>query len=352
MVSSGDCGTDSCSYDGFLQYEPSLAGNVVLLAFFAILIPIAIFLGIRYQSLIFSATLVTGLLLEVVGYIGRVLLTSSTNAYKAEFVLSQLGTILAPTVISLAVFRLMPRVVAAYGEQYRAWRPTWHNVVFYAFTTICFVLQAIGVLLSTVPDDSTLDDIGTRLLVAGLAIQVSSLFIFTLLGVRFVLAVRQRKGALDPSGLMVYNTLRFKSFLTALTVATLLLVIRTIYRMIAIAEGLFSSLAQNETLFLVLDGVFVLVVVALLLASFPGRMLGSSRSDSTIHSRRTSQKITNRPAPIQLERASYATHHNRTSMKSNATTSPKNTYSPKTSPRRSNVAPPTRRNMVDHEQLW
>jgi hypothetical protein len=155
MASSGDCSRDSCSH-GFLEYEPSLAANLTLLVLFAILVPLAFFLGIRYHSSIFSATIITGLFLEIIGYVGRVLLAQSDNGSRVDFALSQLGTILAPTAISLAIFRLMPPVVAAYGDQYQAWRPTWHNIVFYAFVTVCIVLQAVGSVLSTAPSDDNL----------------------------------------------------------------------------------------------------------------------------------------------------------------------------------------------------
>lgn len=148
MASSGDCSGDSCSY-GFLQYEPSLAGSATLLALFALLLPLALFLGVRYQSLVFSTTIVTGLFLEIVGYISRVLVTRNDNGYKVDLILAQLGTVLAPAFVSLAIFRLLPPIVAAYGDQYRAWRPNWHNIVFYAFTTICVILQVVGSVLST-----------------------------------------------------------------------------------------------------------------------------------------------------------------------------------------------------------
>lgn len=154
-------------------------------------------------------------------------------------------------------------------------------------------------------------------------------------------------------------------------------------------------------MFLVLDGAFVFVAAALLLVLFPGKMLSSAwfADGTSLHDRRMTQKGAKaavgggggRPAPIQLERASYAPYHTRvSSLQSSsgdaaaATTtyspgnnssnmyspqtyqaysphgqSPKNAYSPKTSPRRSMIPPPSqrtmvdqRRNMVDSEQLW
>lgn len=155
MASSGDCSEGGCAY-GFLQYEPSLVGNAVLLALFAVLVPIAFALGIRYHSSIFSTTIITGLFLEIIGYAGRVLLATGDGGHRVDFALSHIGTILAPAFIALAVFRLMPPIVAAYGEQFRAWRPRWHNAVFYIFTAAVVALQVAGGVLSTVPASSTL----------------------------------------------------------------------------------------------------------------------------------------------------------------------------------------------------
>ncbi|ETS74634.1 hypothetical protein PFICI_13118 [Pestalotiopsis fici W106-1] len=373
----GDCSRNDCLYT-ILQYSPSLVGNAVLLALFAILIPISCLLGFRYHSIVFSTTIVTGLLLEIIGYIGRVLLSLRDNGTRADYALSQLGTVLAPTTISLAIFRLMPPIVAAYGEQYRPWRPTWHNVVFYAFIIICIILQAVGAILSTVFDNSILYNFGIRLLVAGLAIHLVSLFVFVILGFRFALAVRQRKGGWDRGMPAVHDTARFKSFLFGISLSTFLLVARTIYRTIAVARDS-SAIERSEVLFLVLDGALVFLATALLQILFPGKMLSTSWSDSTLHERRMTQKgaaVISRPAPIQLERSSYAPYHTRVSLQSGKTTSPNmyspqtyqiysphgqspKTISPKTSPRRSMIPPPSqrtmadqRRNMVDSEQLW
>ncbi|KAF7514780.1 hypothetical protein G7054_g15008 [Neopestalotiopsis clavispora] len=208
----GECSRDDCLY-AILQYSHSLAGNAALLALFAVLLPASCVLGARYHSTVFSTTIFSGLLLEVIGYVGRILLALSRNQTRADYALSQLGTVLAPTVISLAAFRLMPPIVAAYGEQYRPWRPTWHNVVFYAFTIICLVLQAVGAVLSTISDNTILYNFGIRLLVAGLAIHLFSLLVFVVLGFRFALAVRQRKGGWDRGSPTVHDTARFKSFL-------------------------------------------------------------------------------------------------------------------------------------------
>ena len=55
-----------------VEYDPSLGGNAFYLAIFAILLLVQVFLGVTYRTWGFLAGLVGGLVLEVVGYAGRI----------------------------------------------------------------------------------------------------------------------------------------------------------------------------------------------------------------------------------------------------------------------------------------
>ncbi|KAK8014650.1 hypothetical protein PG990_007946 [Apiospora arundinis] len=344
VVTTGNCSTAVGYSETFLHEKPSLAGSVVLLAVFAILIPIAFALGVRYQTSVFATTVITGLALELLGYIGRLLLAVDDASTKTDFILFLAGTILAPTIIALALFRLLPPIVATYGDTFQEWRPQWHNSVFYAFTAVCVVLQVSGAVLATVSTDPNTLDTGIRLLVAGLAIHLSSILLFMVLGLRFALAVHQRQDILNATKLTVHKTKRFKTFLIGLSIAALLLTIRAIYRIVPISQGLSSPAAQDEVPFLVLDGVMVLLAVVAVLASFPGRLLGTTLPSATIQERRLASRP-ERPypnAPVQLQSA-YAPTHYRQSIKSSKS------YSPRNSPRKYNSP---QQNMVDSEALW
>ncbi|CAJ2503031.1 Uu.00g104250.m01.CDS01 [Anthostomella pinea] len=347
MGSSAHC-TGDCSRV-FLANTPSLGGNAALLVLFAILIPIAFILGIRYKSSIFATTVTTGLALEVVGYIGRVLLHGSPNG-RGPFIVYLLGTTTGPTCICGAMFLMMPRIVAVYGEEFRSWRPFWHPFLFYALTTVSLVLDLVGSIVSGIQDNSDLINIGIQVLVAGLAIQLAALGIFVFHAIFFAIALRTRRHGLDPKYASVYNSRLFKMFLVAFSLATILLVVRTAYRVVEIAEGFDSSIAQDEVLFLVLDGVMVLIATLLLLGFFPARAFGQSWLQTS--SRRLSQTPPRplRPSPAQLPPSARPspTYNNRMSLKSSVSG-----QSPRYSPRKSSYAqPPPQRNMVDSDALW
>jgi hypothetical protein len=57
-----------------VEYLPTLAGNVVYAAAFGLLLIVQLGLGIKYKTWGFTVGIICGLLLEVVGYAGRIML--------------------------------------------------------------------------------------------------------------------------------------------------------------------------------------------------------------------------------------------------------------------------------------
>ena len=69
-----------------VEYDPSLGGNAFYATIFAILLLAQIFFGFIYRTWVFLAGLGGGLVLEVVGYAGRIQLHFNLF-YKNSFVI-------------------------------------------------------------------------------------------------------------------------------------------------------------------------------------------------------------------------------------------------------------------------
>ncbi|KAI0446225.1 hypothetical protein F4803DRAFT_59409 [Xylaria telfairii] len=340
MASSVTCAAADCSRTFF--YPPStLTGNAVLLAFFATLIPIALALGAKYRSLGFATAIAMGLVLEVVGYVGRLLLHSRPDS-RAGFALFLVGTTLGSTCVSGAMFLVVPRIVAVYGKEYHSWRPVWYLTLFSVLTVVALILEFAGSVLLTIQDAPTLVNIGARILVVGLAVQLVALIIFVIHATLFAIALRTRQHSLDPKFSYVYTSNLFKITILMFSVAAALVILRTAYRILEVAEGFRSSIAQAEVLFMVLDGAAMLIAIILLLAFFPARALGQSWSETSIRqlSRQTRRMTRPEPARLLISRPNLV--HDQMSMKSQT-----NSYSP----RRTNYTAP-QRDMVDSDNLW
>ena len=142
---AGDCTPNCPTGTAFLTYLPSVPGNAFVLAAFALLVPLTFFLGIRFRTPVFSAVLATGLLLELMGFAGRLMLHADV-ASQTAFGLFLLGTVLGPTLVSTALFDLLPHVFRLYGKEASALRPVYVAFFFGALALLAFVLQLVGVI--------------------------------------------------------------------------------------------------------------------------------------------------------------------------------------------------------------
>lgn len=116
----------------------------MLLAAFAVLVPVVLFVGVRFRTPLFSATLSAGLLLGVAGFLGRVLLKTSPQS-QGLFLLSLLGTVLGPVCISAANFLTLPHILSIYGDHISPIQPMVAGAVLYGLAAVAAVLEVVGV---------------------------------------------------------------------------------------------------------------------------------------------------------------------------------------------------------------
>ena len=69
------CTIQTCCYkQAYVQYAPTLAGNAVYLAIFCIFFCLQTGLGLYYRTWGFLVGMFCGLILEIIGYAGRIML--------------------------------------------------------------------------------------------------------------------------------------------------------------------------------------------------------------------------------------------------------------------------------------
>jgi hypothetical protein len=75
LQSIANCTAGTCPLScAQVEYLPTLAGNAVYAAAFGLLLIMQLMLGIKYKTWGFTVGMICGLILEVVGYAGRVML--------------------------------------------------------------------------------------------------------------------------------------------------------------------------------------------------------------------------------------------------------------------------------------
>ena len=194
------------------HYLPNLPGNYFFLALFAALFVANIPIGIFRKTWGFLIAMCCGLVLETVGYAGRVMAHSNPFSFNA-FILYIVCLTIAPAFITAAIYLCLARILVVYGESNARFKPRTYSIVFMVSDFIALVLQGAGGGLAATADTESSAQTGINIMIAGLAWQVASLLLFMLACGDFASRVRAGKGVANPSFLDFRASTKWTLFL-------------------------------------------------------------------------------------------------------------------------------------------
>ncbi|KAF4628852.1 hypothetical protein G7Y89_g9294 [Cudoniella acicularis] len=244
------------------EYRPSLAANSIFLALFALSGVLHLIQGFhswksrRYSTQWFYCwAMVLGCVTEIIGYLGRILMHS--NPFDFNYFLIQIVCLtIAPAFFSAAIYITLGQCVTAL--KHPRTNPKHYAYIFIPSDIISLTLQGAGGGLSSGSAHQT----GVNLSLAGLAFQVFSLTVFSILALDWIRYWRSsNENAILPR--------KFKVFAWLLIVAVLLILARCAYRIDELSEGYDGSLFHDQTTFIVLEGVFMSITAFMLNLSNP-----------------------------------------------------------------------------------
>ncbi|KAK2052876.1 hypothetical protein LY76DRAFT_525807 [Colletotrichum caudatum] len=289
---TGDCRDDLCPYPGgYTHYSPSVIGSAIFLVAFALLVPLTLYQGFRLKTPLFALILAAGLLLEILGFAGRVRLQDNA-ASSASFFLWLLGTILGPTLMAAAICQILPHVIALYGLGIGFKRPRIAVLLLtFALVLVC-ALEIAGAV-------SAVFGIGgvqtSSILLAALGVQILALLLFVGLFFWFTQKIP------DPKHVAVYQAPRFKRFIKMIPIVSVALIGYTICRLVEFWNGLDSPLQRSEAASLVIGGALPLLVSAMLCVYHPGAAFGRAWNLTSPRLRPASFRPRRRSAPSPLQ---------------------------------------------------
>jgi len=140
---------------------------------------------------------------------------------------------------------------------------------------ISLVLQGAGGGLAATADDNTGSDAGRNIMIAGVVFQVVALGAFMLLWGEFGWRLHKTpESERDVRFIELRATKKFKWFTYALAAAVLLIFVRSVYRVAELQQGFDGPIAQDEVLFMILEGPMIFLAVSLLTILHPGFSFG------------------------------------------------------------------------------
>ncbi|MCJ1422614.1 hypothetical protein MMC29_000494 [Sticta canariensis] len=297
------CTFSTCPKD-FQQigYIPNLAGNVFYLALFALILIAQIFFGIRYRTWGFLGGMVGGLLLEILGYLSRVELHE--NIFSSTwFKIYLVGLTIAPAFLSASIYLCLSRIIVIFGRNISRFRPAVYTITFICFDIFSLILQAAGGAIAASSDEDSQSQTGVNIMIAGLAFQVVSLFLFMSMCTDFAFSVRRNKLTLDPAHAVLRGTAKFKAFLLVLFASTLFIFIRSCYRVAELQEGFDGKLANQEVSFMILEGLMILLALIPLTFLHPGVAFQGSWNQANFKIRASKDKLLSNGAVEKQDQA-------------------------------------------------
>lgn len=276
---------------GKKRYTPSLALCVVAIVLFALGTIVHLLQVIRHRAWTFL--LVTfACLLETIGYAFRTLSSRNDPYNVIWFVVQYFLIVVAPVFISAGIYFSITGLVAwaatvpvnivadgaANAENENKNRRRWwlsRKLILWGFIAadvLTTTMQIAGAaLVGSSESNEKNPAAGNDILLAGLALQTLSFTAFLLVLLLFRLSL-----ASGSNGNNNKNALRRSKdvFILAVAAASLLVYLRTVFRLAETAQGLFGDVSTNETFFATLEFAPVGLAVCILAAWHPGRYLG------------------------------------------------------------------------------
>ncbi|KAK6593337.1 rta1 domain-containing protein [Botrytis cinerea] len=272
------CRLGTCPLEyGMVHYQPTLFGNVFYLSIFAALLIMHIIQLWRWSAWSFSCCMLTGLILEITGYLDRIKMHYDPFCFESilDVRLPVITTCylicvtIAPVFFTASIHMTYSRIILHYAPHLSSFTPKAISITFMAADWIALILQAAGGAIADTAATEAGMKSGTDILVAGLSFQVLGLIVFMIVVVDYTLKVsgeRTRRQAAN--------------WATGLTVATVLILIRSIFRVVELAKGFQSKLANEEVPFMILEGAVMILATTIMTIFHPGLIIKGKWKES------------------------------------------------------------------------
>ncbi|KAL6900048.1 RTA1 like domain-containing protein [Trichoderma evansii] len=256
----------------FYHYDPSFAAAVL----FTILFILA---AIRHTQLVFKnrtwyfVPFLIGCLFELAGYIGRAMSAKQTpNWTLMPYLIQSLLTLLGPTLFAASIYMVLGRLIRFLdADSYSLIRPQWLTKFFLMGDVLSFFAQSGGGgILATAKSESS-QNMGNNVILLGLGIQIVFFAFFMI--VTMVFHVRIGK---TPTVKSLSTTSPWQRFFWVLYTTSMLIMIRSIYRMAEYAQGNDGFLLKSEAFVYILDALLMFAVTVIFSFYHPSTVLGEN----------------------------------------------------------------------------
>ncbi|KAG9231356.1 RTA1 like protein-domain-containing protein [Amylocarpus encephaloides] len=252
-----------------ITYIPNVGGSVIFLSIFSLLLIYQAW-QLRYRAWSYSLAMILGILLEIGGYIARVQLRfGSFNTDVINLVFLAIG----PIFFLQAIYLSASRVIGFFATVRFYPSLKWTNISLMFSSFIALAIEFIGGGIAGAANTTEVMNQGTQAMAAGLLLQGAMTISCAGLAINFGQMIRRenksRNGSYDIEALA-----KVEKLAVCLALATLFIIIRTLFRATELCCGGIGVPAEDETRFVILESSMTTIGTILLTVIHPGTAFG------------------------------------------------------------------------------
>ncbi|KAJ5675694.1 hypothetical protein N7462_008591, partial [Penicillium macrosclerotiorum] len=250
----------------FYYYTPSAAAAGIFTALFGLSSLMHFYQLVRTRTW-FMIPFLIGAILETIGYVGRLLSSLESPGFtKGPYIMQSALILIAPAFLAASIYMTLGRIIYMLdAEKCSFISLKWLTKIFVTGDVLSFLMQAsgAGLMVSNSNDPST----GEHVIIGGLFVQIIFFGFFMISAVIF-----QSRITRNPTARSIELENIWRRHMFSLYMASLLILIRSIVRVVEYLQGYDGYLMKNEVFIYVFDALLLFVTVLLIQYTHPSEI--------------------------------------------------------------------------------
>ncbi|KAF4546735.1 RTA-like protein [Lasiodiplodia theobromae] len=261
------------SKDSFVlyHYNPSTALAIVFIALFANTTMFHLWQLLRRRTWYFIPFVIGGIF-ETVGYLGRFISSRQTPDWKTwPYVMQSLTLLLAPAFFAASIYMVLGRIIRLTdGSAHSPIRVNWLTKIFVLGDVISFLGQSAGGGMLAKADTHNDVKWGERIIIGGLCVQLLFFGLFMIVAAIFHIRISR-----VPTARVGELTVPWRRFLVVLYVASVLIMVRSVFRVVEYIQGSDGYLMSKEMFIYIFDASLMFLTMIIFNIWHPSRIINS-----------------------------------------------------------------------------
>ncbi|KAG8352494.1 hypothetical protein FVEN_g9627 [Fusarium venenatum] len=274
MAESAD-GNDDVAFKLY-RYDPSMAAAVIFTILFMAITGLHLYQMLRTKTW-FLICFVIGGFMQFIGYIGRAGSAHETPDWSlTPFIIQNLFLLISPALFAASIYMILGRIILATGgENCSPIRRAWLTKIFVIGDVLSFALQGAGGSMMAAGSLELLHN-GERVVMIGLVVQVIFFSLFAVAAALFHTRLLQ-----NLSTKALASNIPWERYLCILYIASGLIMVRSVFRLIEYAQGNAGYLISHEVYMYLFDSVLMLLTMALFAWEHPSQLNAKLKGGGT-----------------------------------------------------------------------